>query len=182
MALSPSQMQEAIIRNLPEKTGKTLEQWVAIARSFGLGSQSEIAKKLKSEHGLGHVQAQTIVWRMNGEKPYVDTEGYEENIFRTASVYELYKKMKSRILALGSDITAKPCKTYVPFYRKNQFAMLTEKNGQLILGLSLDEADGADLLPARNIGGTTRINRMLVMNDKNLSQAMKYIKKAKDRI
>lgn len=179
MALSPLQMQEAVIRNLPEKTGKTLDEWIGIARSFNLQSTSGIRKKLKSEYGLGHVQAQTVVWRMDGDKPYVDTDGYEERIFRTGRNFELYTKLKEKILALGGNITVKPCKTYIPFYSKNQFAMLTEKNGKLILGLCLEDAD---LLPARNIGGTNRITRMLVIDDGNISQAMKYINKAKECI
>lgn len=67
MALSPAAMQEAIIRNLPEKTGKSLEEWIVIARSFDLAKSSDILKKLKSEHHLGHFQAQTVIWCMNAE-------------------------------------------------------------------------------------------------------------------
>jgi hypothetical protein len=36
MALSAAQMQEAVIRNLPEKTGKSIEEWVNIARNLNL--------------------------------------------------------------------------------------------------------------------------------------------------
>lgn len=73
MALSAAEMQEAVIRNLPEKTGKSLEEWIHIANSFNLSKNSEILKKLKQDYSLGHVQAQTIIWRMNGEKPYIET-------------------------------------------------------------------------------------------------------------
>jgi hypothetical protein len=30
MALSPSEMHDAIIKNLPEKTGKSISQWLEI--------------------------------------------------------------------------------------------------------------------------------------------------------
>lgn len=54
MALSPAEMQEAIIKNLPKKTGKSLEEWIEIARDFKLTKNSEITKKLKADYGLGH--------------------------------------------------------------------------------------------------------------------------------
>jgi len=58
MALSAAQMQEAVINNLPEKTGKTLDEWISIAKGFSLSKKNYILKKLKSEYSLGHVQAQ----------------------------------------------------------------------------------------------------------------------------
>ena len=82
MALSAAQMQEAIIHNLAAKTGKSLQKWISIAKKFNFSRKSEILKKLKSDYNLGHGQAQTIVWRMKDEKPYVETTGYEENIFK----------------------------------------------------------------------------------------------------
>lgn len=33
MALGPKQMGEAIIRNLKEKTGKSIEEWIALWKS-----------------------------------------------------------------------------------------------------------------------------------------------------
>lgn len=39
MALSAAQMQEAVIKNLPEKTGKSLEEWIAIAKTFSLSKK-----------------------------------------------------------------------------------------------------------------------------------------------
>lgn len=172
MALSAAEMQEAVIRNLPEKTGKSLEEWVRIARSIPVSKPSELVKKLKSDHGLGHVQAQTIVWRLNGETPYVETAGYEEGIFRSEGNLERYQVLKTTLLALGADVKAKPCKTYIPFYRNRQFAILTERKGALILGLALPEGDYPDLLPAEKIGGSDRITRFWVVRDGALPAAV----------
>lgn len=176
MALSAAQMQEAVINNLPEKTGKTLDEWIGIAKEFSLSKKNDILKKLKSEYNLGHVQAQTIVWRMENEKPYVETIGYEENIFK--KTFDLYTKLRSQIQAVSTDISVKPCKTYIPFYRKNQFAILTEKRGELILGLNLTTERFPELLRAEKLGGSDRINKMIVVNNDNLTQLNKYIKEA----
>lgn len=176
MALSAAQMQEAVINNLPEKTGKTLEEWIRIAKDFGLVKNNEVLKKLKADYGLGHVQAQTIVWRMQGEKPYVETKGYEQGIFKCN--YERYLSLKNLILKISEEVEVKPCKTYIPFYRNFQFAIITEKKGQLILGLNLHENEFPELNRAEKLGGSDRINKMLVVNNDDLGSIEKYIREA----
>jgi len=59
--MTPEEMQKAIIKNLPEKTGKALEEWLEIAKAIENTSQKELIQKLKTEHGLGHFKAVTIV-------------------------------------------------------------------------------------------------------------------------
>lgn len=169
-------MQEAVIKNLPEKTGKSLEEWMGIAKDFRLVKSNDILKKLKTEYGLGHVQAQTIVWRMQGEKPYVETKGYEEGIFKNC--YERYTALKNLILDISEEVKVKPCKTYIPFYRNYQFAIVTEKKGQLILGLNLNEDEFPELTMAEKMGGSDRINKMLIVNNDDLSTIEKYIREA----
>ena len=59
--MKPEEMEAAMIRNLPEKTGKSLEEWCAILSDSGLSEKSSMKKHLKETHGVGHFQAQTIV-------------------------------------------------------------------------------------------------------------------------
>ena len=59
--MKPEEMEAAMIRNLPEKTGKSLEEWCAILSDSGLSEKSSMKKHLKEIHGVGHFQAQTIV-------------------------------------------------------------------------------------------------------------------------
>lgn len=176
MALSAAQMQEAVIKNLPEKTGKTLEEWIGIARSLNLSKNSEILQKLRQDYGLGHVQAQTVVWRMEGDKPYIETKGYEERIFK--NTFTLYSELKDLILNLSDEVTIRPCKTYIPFYRKKQFAIITEKKGELVLGLNLDPIKFQELQKADNLGGSDRINKMIIVSRENLKTLKNYIKEA----
>lgn len=60
MALNPNQMSEAIIRNLKEKTGKTLEEWLDEVKETALEEKKEVIEFLKNEKGLGHFQAQEV--------------------------------------------------------------------------------------------------------------------------
>ena len=58
MALGPKEMGEAILRNLEEKTGKTLEQWISIVKKSKLSDKKSVMDFLKNTHVVGHFQAQ----------------------------------------------------------------------------------------------------------------------------
>lgn len=63
MGLSPKEMEEAIIRNLSEKTGKTLAEWHELLSHTEQSTKKEMKSLLKSGYQLGHFQAQVIVNR-----------------------------------------------------------------------------------------------------------------------
>jgi hypothetical protein len=68
-------MDEALkkmIDNMPEKTGKSLEEWKKVLSSKSFGKHSEAVKFLKTEHGVTHGFANTIV-TLSREQ----TEAYE---------------------------------------------------------------------------------------------------------
>ena len=59
--MKPEEMEKAIIRNLADKTGRSLEEWFAVLRDTDLSGKSELKEHLKAVHGVGHFQAQTII-------------------------------------------------------------------------------------------------------------------------
>ncbi len=59
--MTPEEMEAAMIRNLPEKTGKSLEEWFAVLKDSGLTEKRDMKKHLKEDYGVGHFQTQTIV-------------------------------------------------------------------------------------------------------------------------
>ena len=50
-----------MIANLPEKTGRTLAQWIRIVARSPVATDAERVAWLKKEHGLGHFQARLVV-------------------------------------------------------------------------------------------------------------------------
>ena len=124
MALGPKQMGEAIIRNLKEKTGKSLEEWIEVLLKEKLQDKKEAISFLKTEKGLGHFQALMIFEQYNGIDHYADPSTFATRIFDSKNSKELYEFSESKILELAKDIRVQPCKTYIPFYRKNQFCLL----------------------------------------------------------
>ena len=59
--MKPEEMEAAMIRNFPEKTGKSLEEWCEVLKDSGLTEKHDMKNHLKEDHGVGHFQAQTIV-------------------------------------------------------------------------------------------------------------------------
>jgi ATP-dependent protease ClpP protease subunit len=52
---------QTMINNMPEKTGKSLEEWKVILSAKAFTKHSEDVKFLKSKHGVSHGFANTIV-------------------------------------------------------------------------------------------------------------------------
>jgi len=59
--MKPEEMEKAIIRNLTDKTGRSLEEWFVVLRNSDLSVKRELKEHLKVVHSVGHFQAQTIV-------------------------------------------------------------------------------------------------------------------------
>jgi len=58
---TPEEAVVTMIRNLEEKTGKSLEQWIAIAGASGHTKHGEVVSFLKEKRGLGHGYANLVV-------------------------------------------------------------------------------------------------------------------------
>ena len=61
MGLSPKEMENTIVKNLPEKTGKSIDQWLKLLLKENLSGKKEMNAFLKEKYKVGHFQAQTIV-------------------------------------------------------------------------------------------------------------------------
>jgi hypothetical protein len=60
MAKSPEAMKAAMIAGMAGKTGKSLEEWLAIVRASKLSKHKEFMTLLKEKHGLTHGFANMI--------------------------------------------------------------------------------------------------------------------------
>lgn len=159
MALDPKKMGEAVARNLKAKTGKSLEEWLEIVKESNLQEKKPVMEFLKKEKGLGHFQAQRVFEEFKGIDEYGNREMLPELLFNDKKTMKIYKKIKSTIQKLGKDIEARPCKTYIPFYRKNQFAIVyPTKNDEVIIGLNLSEVFHHEKFTKKKTRGSKRIN------------------------
>jgi hypothetical protein len=126
------------------RTGKTLDEWVALVKKDGPPTEKERRAWLKERHGLTTNYAWWVAERAEGRgaaEDY-DPEAYVEALFAggKAGLRPLYDRLLRLGLALGPDVKACPCKTMVPLYRRHVFAELKPSTRtRLDLGLCLRE-------------------------------------------
>lgn len=130
MAKSPEEMLVSMIANLKEKTGKSLEEWVKIAKASKLAKHGEIVKFLKSEHGFGHGYANLVAQTALGGAPPGQNDGGGDALVDAqyagakSELKPIYDALISAIAKFGSDVEVSPKKTYVSLRRSKQFALI----------------------------------------------------------
>ena len=58
--MDPKSMEEAMLKNMIEKTGKPIKQWISIVDKQKFIENKDIVKFLKEEHSVGHFYAHLI--------------------------------------------------------------------------------------------------------------------------
>lgn len=143
---------ENMIKNLEEKTGKSIKEWVKIAVSGGLTKHSEIIAMLKSKHGLTHGYANLVAHKAN--KSDSGSASSDDDLVKSQykgkeDLMKFYEKVVSGLKALGNDVEFSPKKAYVSVRRKKQFAIIqpTTKT-RLDIGLNLKDTAPKGILEA----------------------------------
>ncbi|MBT8275173.1 MAG: DUF4287 domain-containing protein [Bacteroidia bacterium] len=114
---------QTMIDNMPEKTGKALEEWFEILKDKSFAKHSEAVKFLKTEHQVTHGFANTIVSLSKAQNsPEVDL--VSEQYKGKEALYPIYKKLVAFVNTLGKDVTISPKKSSVSIIRKRQFVLI----------------------------------------------------------
>lgn len=125
---SPAAAAQTMIDNLPEKTGKSLEQWLKILVKQKLERHGEIVKWLKSEHAvthgfanlIAHMHRDAIAGDSGGQDDLVEAQ-YKDPKDALRPIYDEIIKIVSRF---GNDVEIAPKKAYVSLRRNKQFALV----------------------------------------------------------
>ncbi len=119
---------EAMIKNLADKTGKPLGEWTAMIRKSGLSKHSEIVKLLKSKHGVTHGYANLIahkVMKSDAGSATDDTALIEAQYEGPkAAMRPIYEAIVKAASGFGPDVVVAPKKAYVSLRRGKQFAII----------------------------------------------------------
>jgi hypothetical protein len=140
---TPDQAEATMMRNLEEKTGKTLDEWIAIARATGQNKHGEVVKILKERHGLGHGYANLVVHRMNAASKAASGSGEadlveEQYAGLKAGLRPVYDALIRTVEGFGNDVEVSPKKTYVSLRRSKQFALIQPSTKDRVdLGIQL---------------------------------------------
>jgi Domain of unknown function (DUF4287)/Domain of unknown function (DUF5655) len=128
MAKSPDEGLASMIRNLEEKTGRSIESWIATARGSGLAKHKEIVEFLKSEHALTHGYANQIAQRAlaASDAPAPGSDDMVEAQYQgpKAAMKPLYLALVAAVRKFGPDVEIAPKKANVSLRRSKQFGLI----------------------------------------------------------
>jgi len=185
MPKTPREMREAIIRNLPKNTGKTLEQWLAVLKKEGPKDPKLARAWLKEKHGLGHGQAGMIAAELTGGPSFTKSpEDLVEAQYAgpKAELRPIYEKLLQAARKLGKDVRVEPCTGYVPLIRKNQFAVIRASTKTRVdLGLALGDAEPEGRLATGKVQGTSEriTHRIALESPKDVdAEVLRWLKRA----
>jgi len=156
-------MMAAVSTGLRERTGHTLDEWVAMVDAAGLDplDQTAVRRWLKAEHGvpqnsqwaIADAAARAAGWERPTVEGYVDSQ----YVGAKAALRPIYDRVAEALLALGDDVTVEGRSTYTPFVRARQFAAVAPSTRTRVdLGLRFtDPPASARLLTTSPVGQCT---------------------------
>jgi hypothetical protein len=126
MAKTPEEMTATMIANFKANTGKSLDEWVAIAKKSKLSKHGEIVALLKTKHEMGHGYANMVAQKTlagDAAEPGGDDLVAAQYAGAKAALRPIYDALIAAITQFGSDVVVSPKKAYVSLRRSKQFAI-----------------------------------------------------------
>lgn len=156
---SPADMMSLVTDSMKERTGKTLEQWVAAVQSTGIDllDQKAVRNWLKeqgvqqnSQWTIADAAARAAGWERPSVEEYVDTQYQGEK----ALLRPIFDALREIIEGMGDDVTVEGRGSYMPFVRKRQFAAIqASTKARVDLGLRFKQAPESAQLSTSSLPG-----------------------------
>ena len=141
MGKSPADTAATMVANLEAKTGRSLAQWIGLARASGVEKHAQIVKWLKSEHGLTHgyanmiaLQARAAPEPAGGDADLVARQYADAK----SGLRPIYEAIAAAVRGFGKDVEIAPKKSYVSLRRNKQFALVQPSTARRVdVGINL---------------------------------------------
>ncbi|HJW17006.1 MAG TPA: DUF4287 domain-containing protein [Flavisolibacter sp.] len=175
---------ESQVKNLEEKTGKTINEWKSIVNNSGLEKHGELVAMLKEKYGIGHGYANMVVHKAKetGAASSADDELVTEQYKGKETLKQLYDLLIKEIQGFGNDIELAPKKAYVSVRRKKQFAILQPSTKtRLDIGLMLKDIPTSGKLESSGSWNAMCTHRVKLESKADVTpQLMKWIRQSYD--
>ena len=171
------------IANIERRTGRSMDELVAMVAASGLQKHGEIVAWLKTEHGLGHGDANLVAltWK-RGPLTGGDPDDAVDTIYAgpKAALRPLHDRVIASVRGFGDDIELAPKQAYVSLRRKKQFGTVgPASGGRLEVGLNLKGEPAAGRLEATTGMCTHRVR--LASPDELDDEVIGWLREAYDR-
>ena len=174
------------VKNLEEKTGKKIAEWIEIAQKSGFEKHGEILNYLKTTFGIGHGYANLVVHYANQSHA-----GAVENKDDLISVQYTgkenlkpwYDKLMQEINRFGKDIEISPKKAYVSLRRKKQFAIIQPSvKSRLDIGLNIKDVPATGIAEIAGSWNSMCTHRIKLEDEKQINKELiDLVKQAYDQ-
>lgn len=184
---TPEEMLQTMIGNMPEKTGKSLEEWHSLLKSTGLQKHGELMKVLKGEHGVSHGFANTIAQlylkpELLAPKTASEDTLDNELLAGKEDIAPIFKKAKAMFEAINGEVEFAYKKTYISLRTpKKQFALLQPSTkSRLDIGLNLKGVEADGNVEAAGSWNTMVTHRVKISTLDDLNRLQEWLQKAYD--
>jgi predicted transport protein len=149
------------VANIERGTGRSLADWIEVVRASGLEKHGQQVAMLKSEHAMGHGNANLIAMKAreamaggaNDDATVVESHYAGGN----SGLRPAYDAVIAAVRGFGDDVELAPKKTYVSLRRRRQFGQVGPAAGQLEVGVNLPGRDATDRLRPASGMATHRV-------------------------
>jgi len=174
---------QTMMDNLKKNSGKSLDQWIKLAKKQNFAKHGEYLKYLKGEHGLTHGYANLISMKARtADAGSVEDKGslITAQYSKKESLKPIYDKLEKAILKFGKDVEISPKKAYVSMRRKKQFAMLIPATKtRFEIGLNLKGEKGKGVLNEITKANSMCSHKINILDIKDVNkEVLSWIKKA----
>ncbi len=155
---TPEEMLATMLANLPQKTGKPLDEWKKIIDATGLEKHGQIVKFLKGDHGVTHgfanVIAQHALGKLQLPGQASGTTGQDDLVAAQyagakAGLKPIYDTLIEAIQKFGPGVEIAPKKAYVSLRHKKQFGLIQPSTKTRVdVGINLAGTPPTDRLEA----------------------------------
>ncbi len=154
---------DGVIDNMKERTGRDLDEWVAVVLESGIGplDQRAVRRWLRDEHGvlqnsqwaIADAAARAEGWSQPTVSEYVAMQYAGPK----AHLRPIYDALEQMILDIGDNVNAEARANYIPFVHGRQFVLISPSTRTRVdLGLRFRlEPEHGRLIPVKNLGQST---------------------------
>ena len=186
MPKNPDEMAAAMIANFKEKTGKTLPQWLKIAKSAKLEKHGQLVKLLKTEHGMTHGFANLVAHKsLASDAGSADAGDLVSGQYSgpKADLRPIYDALIAQVGRFGKDVEVAPKKAYVSLRRNKQFALIQPSTKTRVdVGINLKGGAVKGRLEASGSFNAMVSHRVRIENCKEVNRELiAWLKQAYDK-
>lgn len=129
------------LRNIEKATGRSVADWAGLVADAGLDRHGQIVDWLKSEHGLGHGNANTLAHKTRelaaGGPPPPDDLVAAQYGGAKSHLKAIHDVVVAAAVGFGADVDVSPKKTTVSLRRGKQFALIEAPSSKrVVLGFN----------------------------------------------